>query len=96
MKLAAALLLLCGCHAFYQVRGTVRRCDDQQPIAGAQVTLTYPGERGAAKTEADGSFVVAANDPPGDNVADLVVEAPGLEPVTRQVRHGESVDVCLR
>ncbi len=91
-----ALLALCGCHAFYQVHGTVTRCDDHQPIAGAKVTLTYPGERGVAETAADGSFSIAANDPPGNEEAVLEISAPGMQTLTEHVHHGDDRAVCLQ
>ncbi len=88
---------LAGCHSFYQVHGTVLRCEDQRPVAGAVVALRYAGEFGAIQTDASGAFRVAVNDPPGDQEAELVVAAPGYRVEARTVRHSRETpqQVCL-
>lgn len=96
--IAGALLLLgSGCDAFYMVRGTVRRCSDGRPIAGAHVVLRYPGEHGAADADRAGRFRVAVNDPPGDNPARLTAVAPGYRERARTVHHSvdEEQGLCL-
>jgi hypothetical protein len=93
--LAAASLLAGGCHSFYRVQGTVTSCATSAPIAGAHLDLSYPGEHGVNETEADGTFVVAVNDPPNDRVGRLVITAPGYRTVMQLVRDGERVEICL-
>jgi hypothetical protein len=94
----ALVVAASACHAFYQVRGKVRSCADQAPIAGASVKLAYPGERGAASADEQGDFIVAVNDPPGDNPATLSAEAPGYLPAERTVYHSHEKrqDICLQ
>lgn len=94
----ALVVAASACHAFYQVRGKVRSCADQAPIARASVKLAYPGERGAANADEQGDFIVAVNDPPGDNPATLTAEAPGYLPAERTVYHSheERQDICLQ
>ncbi len=94
--LGMVLVVLAGCDAFYQVRGTVTTCATRAPVPGARVDLRYPGEHGAGKTEADGKFRVAANDPPGTNPATLTVAAPGFRSEKRTVHDGDDVRVCLQ
>ena len=91
----AAMASAPGCHAFYTVSGTVTSCRTGAPITGAKLDLSYPGERGVNETEADGTFTVGVNDPPGNEEATLVVTAPGYQPETRTVHDKERVEVCL-
>jgi hypothetical protein len=96
--LCAALALVTACDAFYTVRGTVRSCVDQRPIAGAQIRVTYPNKRGDATSDGSGRYDVQINDPPGDNTATLAATAPGYQRAERSVRHSydPGQDVCLQ
>ena len=96
VALPGVVLLAGGCHAFYSVSGTVTSCATGAPIEKAHLDLSYPGEHGVNETEADGTFTVAVNDPPGDNEGTLVVTAEGHRPETRTVRDKERVEVCLQ
>jgi hypothetical protein len=93
--LAALLVTIAGCDAFYQVRGKVTTCGTKAPVAGANVDLRYPGEHGAGKTEEGGQFRVSANDPPNTQPAKLTITATGFKSETRTVHDGDIVDVCL-
>ena len=93
--LGVASLLLAGCHAFYNVRGTIANCRSGAPIAGAVVDLSYPGEHGKNKSNDDGTFLVAVNDPPNTSEGTLKVTAPGYNDVTRTVHDGDRLTLCL-
>jgi hypothetical protein len=98
MLALAFVTFVAACHAFYQVRGKVRSCQDQKPIPGARVQLRYPGERGANTADDSGDFSVAVNDLPGENPATLSADAPGFQHAERTVYHSteESQDICLQ
>ncbi len=96
VALLAVVVSVAGCDAFYNVRGTITSCHTGAPVAGAKVDLRYPGEHGAGKTEQNGQFRVAANDPPNTTPATLTVVAPGFRTEKRTVHDGDDVEVCLQ
>jgi hypothetical protein len=85
-----------GCDTFYEVRGRVSRCADQRPIPDAMVHLSDGSRGGFTKTDADGTFRAALNEPDGDGPSQLTVARVGFQTVEQQVTrpHAEQT-VCL-
>jgi hypothetical protein len=85
-----------ACDSFYVVRGRVLSCADHRPVPGAMVHLTHDRRGGFTKTDADGTFLAALNEPDGDGPSKLTVASVGFQTVEHQVTqpHAEQT-VCL-
>jgi hypothetical protein len=94
-----ALLLAAGaagCDSFYEVRGRVLSCADHRPIPGAMVHLSDGSRGGFTKTDVDGTFLAALNEPEGDGPSRLTVARVGFQTVEQQVtRPHVEQSVCL-
>lgn len=91
-----------ACDQFYTVRGTVRRCDNNQPIPNASVRMRLPSnnDRTEVQTESNGTFRAALNNQPSEEAARLNVSAEGYQSESEEVHHSDSDDqnvrICLQ
>jgi hypothetical protein len=94
--LAVLAVVAAGCDSFYVVRGRVLSCADHRPIPGAMVHLSDGSRGGFTKTDVDGTFQAALNEPEGDGPSRLTVAKVGFRTVEQQVTqpHAEQT-VCL-
>ena len=87
-----------ACDQFYTVRGTVRRCDNNQPIPNASVRMRLPSnnDRTEVQTERNGTFRAALNNQPSEEGARLSVSADGYQSESEEVHHSDSDDQNVR
>ena len=91
-----SLALIAGCDRFYTVSGRVSSCADKRPIPGAMVHLSNGEKGGFTKSESDGSFRTALNEPDGDGPSDLTVARVGFRTVEHHVSKPHAPqNVCL-
>ena len=100
-RCAALLLCLTGCDTFFEVHGTVTRCDTGQPLVGVQVAAELESgvsddEEATDSSDPDGRYSVTLNEPPSAS-ATIVWSKPTFQMLRKSFDESpdEAQDVCL-